>query len=410
MRFNTRFFIQASLVNLLLVAALGVVMRYKILYSLPFLDQKHLQHAHSHFAFAGWVTHLLYVLIVNFLAGKGLFQNSLAFNKYLIINLACAYAMLLSFFFSGYSALSIGILTLALINTVVFTRLIFKTLNQPVFAHPSVPWIKSALWFNLISSAGTFYLAYLKVSHNFNEYWYLASVYFYLHFQYNGFFTFTCMGLALDYLPKLLPGFKQSKQVFVLFLLACPFTYFLSTLWASLPNWLYVLTVVAAFVQAAGWLLLLKNVRAAWQAAPVPDRLLRFMLMYVAIAFSVKLALQLGSTIPEVSKLAFGFRPVVIAYLHLVLLALISMFLLLYLYANQFLLAPRSAGKALLAVLVAVFLNELALAVQGVASFSYFPVKHINEVLLGIALLIFGACLWLVLTQKKAATTRDLAD
>ena len=37
--------------NLLL--AFGVLLRYKIAYSLPFMQQKHMLHAHSHFAFTG---------------------------------------------------------------------------------------------------------------------------------------------------------------------------------------------------------------------------------------------------------------------------------------------------------------------------------------------------------------------
>ena len=47
--------LRISLFNLMLVAFLGMILRYKILFSLPFLDQKHLLHAHSHFAFSGWV-------------------------------------------------------------------------------------------------------------------------------------------------------------------------------------------------------------------------------------------------------------------------------------------------------------------------------------------------------------------
>ena len=39
-----------ALINLSVVALIGVIMRYKIGFDFPFFDQKHLQHAHSHFA------------------------------------------------------------------------------------------------------------------------------------------------------------------------------------------------------------------------------------------------------------------------------------------------------------------------------------------------------------------------
>ena len=50
----------------------------------------------------------------------------------------------------------------------------------------------------------------------------------------------------------------------------------------------------------------------------------KYILTCSAIALSVKLLLQLVSTIPSLSNLAFGFRPIVIGYLHLVLLGVIG--------------------------------------------------------------------------------------
>jgi len=51
--------------------------------------------------------------------------------------------------------------------------------------------------------------------------------------------------------------------------------------------------------------------------------------------------------------------------------------------------------------LVGVFLNELVLGIQGVASFMYFPVKHINEYLFVVAIIIFISMLLLVYAQTK---------
>ena len=67
MSFKTTFWIRFSIFNLMLVALLGLLMRYKILFEFPLLDQKSVQHSHSHFAFAGWVTHTLMTLLIAFL-------------------------------------------------------------------------------------------------------------------------------------------------------------------------------------------------------------------------------------------------------------------------------------------------------------------------------------------------------
>ena len=106
---------------------------------------------------------------------------------------------------------------------------------------------------------------------------------------------------------------------------------------------------------------------------------------------SLKLLLQLGSTVPFISQLAFGFRPIVIAYLHLILLAIITLFLLFYITANHLIFITKKIKIGILIFSIGVLLNELVLAIQGVASFSYTVIPYVNEILFGIALvLLFG--------------------
>lgn len=405
MKFNASFWIKFSIINLFIVAVLGVLMRYKIGFDFPYLTQKNIQHAHSHFAFAGWITHSIYVLIIYFITNRVAQNNYKQYQKFLIINLICSYGMLISFFSTGYSFISIGLSTLTILNNCFLAYYIFKDFKKLEMYHPSVAWFKSAIWFNLISSAGTFYLAYMMASRNFNEHWYLASVYFYLHFQYNGFFTFSCIGFTVNKLPIFFPGFKYHKQIFILFFSSCIPAYFLSTLWANLPVWLYILVVISAFVQIAAWFLLVKDIRISLKANNTLPRFAKFMFMFVGLAFSIKLLLQLGSTIPEISKLAFGFRPVVIAYLHLVLLAVISVFLLAYFFTTKLIQNTKNTIIALCVFLTGVFLNEVVLAIQGVASFSYMPLKHINEILFIVAVILVVGTLMLILSQRKKELT-----
>jgi len=57
--------------NLMLIALIGIILRYKIAYSLPIVDQKNLFQSHSHFAFAGWITQALTSLLISYLFEKG---------------------------------------------------------------------------------------------------------------------------------------------------------------------------------------------------------------------------------------------------------------------------------------------------------------------------------------------------
>ncbi|HLF52314.1 hypothetical protein, partial [Flavobacterium sp.] len=253
-------------------------------------------------------------------------------------------------------------------------------------------WFKAALFFNIISSLGTFYLAYMMASKNLVQDLYLSSIYYYLHFQYNGWFFFACMGLFFGLLNLKKTDHPFYETAFKLFAAACIPAYFLSILWLDFPVWLYVITALSAIIQVYAWfklvLVLIKTRRNFFENYTL---LLRYILLFVGLALSVKLLLQLGSTIPFISDLAFGFRPIVIAYLHLVLLAVISLFLLFYIYANALFIIDKKIKFGILLFTIGVLLNEIVLAVQGIASFSYTVIPYVNETLFGIALLLlFG--------------------
>ena len=149
MSFKTTFWIRFSILNLMLVALLGLLMRYKILFEFPLLDQKSLQHSHSHFAFAGWVSHSLITLLIAFLQKHDTLQK-IAFKKYnliLIANLICSYVMLISFIMQGYGAISITFSTLSIFVSYWFTFVFFKDCKQLETPSIATEWFKAALFF-----------------------------------------------------------------------------------------------------------------------------------------------------------------------------------------------------------------------------------------------------------------------
>ena len=404
MLFKTSFWIRFSIFNLLLVAFLGLLMRYKIGFEFPLLDQKSLQHSHSHFAFAGWVSHTLMTLLISFLQKYDL-KNKIIFKKYnsiLIGNLICSYVMLFSFIIQGYGTVSITFSTLSIFVSYWFAYVFFKDCKQIETESIAVKWFKAALFFNVISSLGTFALAFMMATKNIHQNEYLASIYYYLHFQYNGWFFFACMGLLLDYLKITTSSNRIYSQSFILLFWSCIAGYFLSTLWLNLPLWIYIITAISAVVQVIIWFLLFKTIIKENKSIFVNlPGYLKYLIIFISLALSVKFLLQLGSTIPAVSELAFGFRPIVIAYLHLILLAIISLFLLFYVYANNFVVINKKTILGLILFSLGVILNEVVLGIQGVASLSYTLIPFINESLFGIALLLFTSILWTTFYSKK---------
>jgi len=383
MGLSLRRWLHISFLNLLIVAFIGVILRYKIAFSLPFIDQKYLLHGHSHFAFAGWITQVLMVLLVQYLSqhkGEEIFKR---YRWLLYGNLITAYGMLLFFPLQGYGSGSIGFSILSIINSWFFAIWYWKDLNTIKYKNTSHLWYKAALLFYVISSLGAFSLAYMMANKIMLQKAYLAAVYYFLHFQYNGWFFFAGMGLLVSRL-------EQLKIIFWLFCLACVPAYFLSVLWMPIPGLVYGLVVASAIVQFAGWAILVKSIfknkSIIKQSWPKKGRQL---LLLSATALTIKLLLQLGSTHPALSQLAFGFRPIVIGYLHLVLLGMITIFILGYVISMNLLATGKYFMTGIWIFVAGVIINETLLMLQGVTGLSYIIMPGINESLLAAAIVMF---------------------
>lgn len=382
--------IHISLLNLLLVAAIGVVLRYKILFPLALVDQQQLLHGHSHFAFTGWVTHTLMSLFVISLAARSPAFNPGKYKLLINSNLLSAYGMLISFPLQGYGTFSIAFSTLSVLVSYVFAIVYWKDLNSYHQKNSSRFCFKAALLFNVLSSAGVFALAWMMATRSMQQHLYLAAVYGYLHFQYNGWFFFGILALFLE---RFLPVLQNHSDILLscrLFAAACIPAYLLSTLWLPLQQWEYIIVVTAAVIQVVAWinmLVVMKKNKATvngWK-----PKIIYGLLLLVAAAFTIKLLLQLGSTIPSLSHLAFGFRPIVIGYLHLILLGVITLFLLAYLFSVQLVPLNKLTRPGILIFTAGVIINEILLMTQGTASIEYKPVPYINESLLITAVILF---------------------
>jgi hypothetical protein len=395
-----RRWIRWGIVNLAIVALYGALMRYKIAFYFPVFDQKNLLHAHSHFAFSGWISHILYsglALLITQATDK---TRPAKYNWLIGINLVCASGMLIAFTVQGYKAISITFSTLSLVIALLYAYYFIKDARYLPQGYPSKPWAVTGVLLNVLSAAGPISLAYMMASKNINPDVYLGSVYYYLHFQYNGWFFFGSMALVAPLLPKDFPGLNKYFRLFALTVIP---TLFLSLLWAKVPAWLYVLTVVAAWVQLTAWIALVAKALPLLrrQSNSNTSSLAALLLYAAAIAMTLKFLLQGVSVIPSLSQLVFGFRPIVIAYLHLVLLGVYSLFILGYSFRNGYLQLTRMAKLAASGFFAGVLLNEMILGIQGMASFTYTPVPYINELLWGAAVVLCVSATLLACSQYR---------
>lgn len=393
--------LRIALINLVIVATLGITMRYKILYPLPFLDQKHLLHAHSHFAFYGWISQVFLVLFVSYIYRRTNYEVIKKYTPVLWGNLICAYGMGISFAIQGYGFFSVTFSMLAILVVVYFTIIFWRDLRKikPVLAHR---YMKFALIFNLLSSLGAFALAWLMITNTANQRAYLASIYYFLHFQYNGWFFFAAMGLFSNKLYEYGVDETRLKKVFWAFALSCIPAYYLSVLWLPMPTWVYVIVVISAALQVYGWgvmLIIIKSQLPLLKSKLSP--LARWMLAFAGFALTIKLLLQLGSVIPSLSTLSYSFRPIIIGYLHLVLLGIFTLFILGYIFAYRIVIPKKKAWLGVIIFTIGVILNELILLLQGVTYMGYFPLPYMNEALLGASLVMLTGLLFIVIMMRE---------
>jgi hypothetical protein len=246
----------------------------------------------------------------------------------------------------------------------------------------------------------------MVVSGHISQHIYLASTYYYLHFQYNGFFIFSCIGFLINNLEKIGSNVseKENHNIFLLMFTSCLAAYGLSVLWAELPIWVYIIIVLASFAQTFGSIKIYNLVKRNWNLIKTNwTPLQRFILFYAGFAFFAKILLQLGSTIPSVNQFAFGFRNIVIAYLHLVLLMCITSFMFLQLILNG--KSKNNIGIKLF--LIGTFLNELILGIMGILSIKYIFFPYSPDILFGISILLAISAWMIFLRMKRESFSTD---
>jgi len=125
------------------------------------------------------------------------------------------------------------------------------------------------------------------------------------------------------------------------------------------------------------------------------------------IAFIMKIVLQMLSIIPYLSLFAFGFRPVVIGYLHLSFVGIISFFILGYI--NE-ILKPAHKHVDVRGIVVfgiGILIQEIVVMLQGLEAIEIEPLPHTNIVLFVCAVLMAIGLIWItigIMKKKKSGS------
>jgi hypothetical protein len=289
--------------------------------------------------FLGWVFNLISLAFIQDHIPEGKRKR----YKILFVFIQCLLAgMLISFPLQGYGAFSIILSSLHTVVVGVISIWFFRDTNEGIF--DASRWLaRIAFMFFLLSAVGPFSLGPLVVNGMGQTNWYYFAVYYYLHFQYNGVFTFSVLSLFFGWLKERHVEVDEPtvKRFVYLMMVSCVLGYSLSILWAK-PGIVFVgFGLIAAVMQLIAFYYFIMIVRATpvvlMQQVPLSVSIL-FVVSF--LSFAVKLVLQALSVHPNIAQLAYEVRNFVIAYLHLVLIGMVTCFLLAWSIEKKWIKEP----------------------------------------------------------------------
>lgn len=393
-----------TMANLVVVALLGLIIRSKMIFPLPSLEYKFLLHAHSHYAFAGWITLSLMTLMIYELLPRQLNRNPI--YKYILCSIVlCSIGMLVSFLLQGYGLYSITFSTLLIITTYVFTfifcRDLIRSKSSKVIALLSI----SALIFLALSSVGPFTMAYILVKVIPDPILYKDSIYTYLHLQYNGFFTLSVFALLFKQVePLLTPRSLRSYKIFGIWLVISILpSMFMSYLWHASDLWIKAIALVGCItivISTIYFLVLLHNIRNSLSSYRKSALRIGSIAM---LAFMFKMIFQALTLIPDLGNVVFNNRAVIIGFLHLVLLGFVSLYLLAQYVQAGFLATNKSTTAALWTFCTGVIANEIVLLVQGLSAMFIIGSSLYPKLLWVTSIWLFLGALMLIVAKIKSS-------
>jgi hypothetical protein len=193
-------YIKIALVLFLISALYGWLMRLSTVVNIPNFNYTLFLQAHSHVTFLGW-GFIGTTTLFNYLFIKKDKSINKKFKFIFGIEIVSICLMLISFPLQGYKVFSIILLSIFLITSYVYIYQFFKHLDIQKISKPVFLFIKSSLFFYILSSIGIWAIGAVVATQGKTDLYY-NSIYFYLHFLYNGFFVFALFGLFFQYLKK----------------------------------------------------------------------------------------------------------------------------------------------------------------------------------------------------------------
>lgn len=334
---DTRKDIQWAFLYFIITILLGLSLRVSYIADV-FFNIRHVTHSHSHIGLLGWIYTILSSLICQY------FLRETDRKPYFILFLCtqfCILGMLFSFPFGGYFLYSIIFSSLFIICTYWFSIFFLKRSKKYNFIRFSISksvdvendkplslkFVHWGIYFLILSSIGIWLLPVAIVKAGKGSDWYNSALYFFLHFQYNGWFLAVLFGLLVGEIEhKSLLNSKRLKGALYNFIIGTIGSVTLS--WVGFFNEpiLYIIGNISGF-------LLLASIFELYRAYMQLEKPAFLMQMFLLLCMLKTIFMFLGS-FPWIAEVVLPNREFVISYLHFTFLGVIGFGVLHFLEKN----------------------------------------------------------------------------
>lgn len=315
----------------LIIGILGLVLRMFSVFEIP-INYRFIVHTHSHIALLGWVyTAITSLICITFLKDKPILKR---YKRIFWCTQITIVGMMLSFPFTGYALFSILFSTLFLIASYLFTHFFLKHTTTEQKQKHSFKLVRTALWYMVISSLGPWALGGIMTTFGSSSPWYRNAIYFFLHFQYNGWYIVALCGFLFVVFEK--HKLTLSKKEFQLFLkllnAGVVLTFFLSVLWMKPHPIFYLLAGIGALLQLFAFGILFRRINTWRLKLKELSKPVVRLLKISGLLLIVKLISQLIGAFPKAAEIISSNIDFIISYIHWTFLGVVSLALFAFLY------------------------------------------------------------------------------
>lgn len=397
-----------AFIFLLLTGLSGMWLRlYSLFSDVHLLPYDHILHAHSHIAVLGWCFLAAFIIYCHMIWDE--IQAKKEAVLIAITTFIVSILMFIAFLYQGYALYSIILSSIHILVEYWAIIFIIKTSKK---LHDIPRIVKMFLYGSLISlfisSIGPWSLGVIGAKGLKDSPLFDMAIYFYLHFQYNGWLFFMIIGLFLLFLhhKKLLQKENMFTVGFFITFIALFPAFLLSILWYDVGSIGITFAWVGAIGQLIGTLIIAVELfRQLMQVTERKKRSLQLLLFTVFSLLIIKSVLELGLLHVPFAQMIYETRSVVIGYLHLTFLGFITLALFTLFVFTNMLPERKLVFCGFYLFLTGFIVNESTLFLDGL--FSWLPTYSLsgqNELLLLASLLLTVSVLivWYSLFSKDS--------